>query len=109
MVVKNIVIPVVPLPGSEGWENAYTVASLLEKQFPGQDVSDLCYAMEYNGYGPAQYNEMVSLVLEQQGERDGDSWRWRVGFDDGSTWIAEGSCDYTGWDCQSSLYWTRVF
>ena len=61
--------------------------------------------MQYNDYGPAARLPITGLVLEQQGEHDGNNWIWRVTLGDGSTWIAEGGCDYTGWDCQSHLDW----
>lgn len=108
MVVKDIYIPVVPLPGSENWIGAYEYGERLERRFPDQDGYDLAQAMSHNDWGPASTHEITGLVLEQRGENDESDWRWRVNFSDGSTWVAEGGCDYTGWDCQSHLSWTRA-
>lgn len=114
MVEKNIRIPdlpVVDLPGSDGWRHGYEYGNVLERRFPGQDGGQLALAIEYNsrydGVGPAD-QEVTNLVMVQQGEHDGDAWIWRVTFIDGTTWMAKGWCDYTGWDCQSSLVWTRT-
>ena len=45
----------------------------------------------------------MGLAKYEQGERDGQSWRWYLKLLDGRKFDIEGSCDYTGWDCQSSL------
>lgn len=108
MVVKDINIPVVPLPGSEGWADAYKYGNLLERKFPGQQAESLCYAIEHNEAGPAAKQEIVNLVMEQEGGPDEQDWIWRVTFEDGTTWRAIGWCDYTGWDCQSGLAWEQI-
>lgn len=100
-------LPVVPLPGSEGWIGAYQWGGELEKAFPNQDADQLAYACEYNGLGPVDGHRITGLVMVQQGERDEGSWIWHVTLDDGATWTLEGWCDYTGWDCQSGTDWTE--
>lgn len=37
------------------------------------------------------------------GENDGANWHWLVRTEDGKYAYLTGGCDYTGWDCQSSL------
>lgn len=99
-------IPVVMLPGAEGWANAYQWAGELEEAFPGQDAHDFSYAIEYNDRGPIDdHTGIRGFTCWNYGERDGDHWQWSIVFENGEHWIATGGCDYTGWDCQSSLYW----
>ncbi len=100
-------LPVFPLPGSEDWAETYDWAEALEKLFPDQDAGDFAYACHYNDPGPAADRDLTNLVMTQQGARDESDWIWRVTFADGSTWIATGGCDFTGWDCQSDLVWTQ--
>lgn len=100
---------IVSLPGSLGWESAYEFGQTLEERFPGQDGWNLSSAMEHNGMGPlSDNNGIAELVLLKQGARDETSWVWRVTCEDGNVWIAEGWCDYTGWDCQSGLRWNEA-
>lgn len=42
------------------------------------------------------------------GENDEYSWWWVVKLNDGRVAALRGSCDYTGWDCQSSLNVLKV-
>jgi len=47
--------------------------------------------------------EDVSLIKGQvEGENDEASWIVYGQLKDGRWFFAEGSCDYTGWDCQAS-------
>jgi hypothetical protein len=98
--------PIIHLPGSEKWESSYDWGYALGEKFPDQCASDFALASTYNDLGPAEQLRIVGFVMEQEGENDGQSWIWQVTFEDGSVWIADGSCDYTGWDCQSSIAWT---
>lgn len=100
-------IPVVQLPGYEGWAGAYEWGHALTEQFPGQDADEFAYACESNDPGPAGSGQIVAFEMVQQGERDESEWAWRVSFVDGTTWMAEGGCDFTGWDCRSHLLWTQ--
>ncbi len=100
--------PIAPIAGSEGWTNAYEIGGRLDERFPGQDAEDFASAVEYNDTGPLEGRGIVDLKMIQEGENDVDAWIWHVTLDDGSTWKAEGGCDYTGWDCQSSLEWTSL-
>lgn len=95
----------VGLPGSESWISSYEAGEVLESIFPEQAAHDFCMACEHNGNGPLGDGKLVGLVLIEEGERDGAAWLWEVTVDD-TVWLAEGWCDYTGWDCQSSLLWT---
>lgn len=48
--------------------------------------------------------EDVSRILWiQEGENDGPDWQVLAELKDGRSIFAEGGCDYTGWDCQSSV------
>lgn len=98
--------PVVPLPGAEEWTGGFLWGQRLDAAFPGQDADQFAMACAENDPGPATDQPIVGFVMLERGEPDEASWRWQVTFDNGSTWIAEGWCDYTGWDCQSALEWT---
>lgn len=98
-------LPVIHLPGSQGWEDAYEWAGQLEQRFPGQGAPDFAVACEYNDSGPTTEHQITALVMRREGYNDGENWIWHVTFDDGTTWVAEGGCDYTGWDCRSHLDW----
>jgi hypothetical protein len=54
---------------------------------------------EQDGFA-VEYIKQVLAVWE--GENDGDDWRWILTLKDGRFVFLQGSCDYTGWDCQSS-------
>ncbi len=46
--------------------------------------------------------EDVALIKGQvEGDNDGPSWIIYGQLKDGRWFFAEGSCDYTGWDCQA--------
>lgn len=100
-------VPIVRLPGSETWESGYLWGEALEAEFPDQDAYDFAAGCRENDMGPAAEKRIISLVMLKQGERDEGDWKWRVVFEDGSAWFAEGGCDYTGWDCQSDLRWRQ--
>lgn len=81
-------------------------------------LADLADAIEYNSC-PFDVQDITGVYMKIQGERDGDEWLWyvstsaalRINYDAKSIfdWIAIGSCDYTGWDCRSSLTWFRRY
>lgn len=95
----------VELPGSGSWISSYEAGEILDKMFPEQDAHNFCMACEHNGHGPLETGTLAGLVLIEQGENDEAPWLWEVTVDD-TVWLASGSCDYTGWDCQSSLEWS---
>ena len=46
--------------------------------------------------------EMVAEVIATvNGENDGPDWVGLFRLNDGRYLVAEGGCDYTGWDCQA--------
>jgi hypothetical protein len=45
--------------------------------------------------------KVVSILAAVNGENDGDQWVGLFLLDDGRYLVAEGGCDYTGWDCQA--------
>ena len=63
---------------------------------------DLVSAMENNltFFGLDEIQEICAVV---EGENDGPDWHWILLLKDGSYKYLTGGCDYTGWDCQSSL------
>lgn len=61
---------------------------------------DIQYAFDYNGLG-ARLKDIETIVAEVAGENDGYRWYWILKMKDGTFSWAMGSCDYTGWDCQS--------
>ncbi len=72
-----------------------------EKYDKAMGGDDIKYAFEYNGLAP-HLDEIESIVAEVCGEHDGCEWFWILKMKDGTFRKAEGGCDYTGWDCQSS-------
>lgn len=46
--------------------------------------------------------DVVLLEGQSEGDNDGPSWICWGQLKDGRWFFAEGSCDYTGWDCQAS-------
>jgi hypothetical protein len=58
---------------------------------PGADVdsSPVCRA------------KVVEIIAAVNGENDGPQWEGVFLLDDGRYLVAEGGCDYTGWDCQA--------
>ena len=102
-------MPIIRLEGSSGWERAYEAGKLLEWAFPRQDGHDFAHALSENDYGPVEqdYSNLVSIDMLKQGERDAGDWIWRVTLSNGEVWTVTGWCDYTGWDCQSGVSWTK--
>lgn len=103
------VFPIINIDGSAHWRRSYEQAEAWDQRFPGQCADDLAYAICYNGC-PDGFDALAltGLRLTQQGERDEGEWHWEVDLSDGSTWIAVGWCDYTGWDCRSGLGWSKL-
>ncbi|MDE2102559.1 MAG: hypothetical protein KGL39_35255 [Patescibacteria group bacterium] len=64
--------------------------------------TELRYALEYNPCGKG-YEEIERVLAKHDGEKDEEDWVWLVQFKDGARGLYMGGCDYTGWDCQSSL------
>jgi hypothetical protein len=97
------------LPGSGGYWWGYEYGQALDKAFPDQEAEDFGSCIAHNDIGPlTETNNVVGLVCEQVGERDGENWIWLVTLEDGTHWRLEGGCDYTGWDCQSNGTWTAL-
>ena len=65
---------------------------------------DLKYAIENNGLdGDFEETDIKKIIAEVAGENDEYSWYWIVSLNSDKFALLEGGCDYTGWDCQSSL------
>jgi hypothetical protein len=69
--------------------------------YKGDD--SLSYAITYNE--DHHQSPVARLLLEIEGDNDGPSWHWIVQLEDGRFAYGWGGCDYTGWDCQSSIHW----
>lgn len=62
--------------------------------------ADLVSAFANNG-GVDQIFGLAAILATIEGENEGAAWHWLLAFFDGRYAYASGSCDYTGWDCQS--------
>ena len=66
----------------------------------GEVPSDLSAAMEYNDVTlSAPITDVLATI---DGQNDEAPWHWLVILESGVFAYITGSCDYTGWDCQSS-------
>jgi hypothetical protein len=65
------------------------------------DSDDIKYAFECNGLSE-RLNDIECIVAEVCGSNDEYDWYWILQMKDGTFSNAQGGCDYTGWDCQSS-------
>ena len=63
---------------------------------------DLWCALECNTPGIFSIDDIKDIVAEVPGANDEYSWWWVLEMSSGFM-LLEGSCDYTGWDCQSSI------
>lgn len=72
------------------------------------DNDDIKYAFECNSLSDKL--ELIDVIVaEVCGENDGYPWYWILQMKDGTFAHAEGSCDYTGWDCQSGAQFNGGF
>lgn len=57
----------------------------------------------------SEYIDRINTVLGVvEGENDGNAWHWIVLLNNPvKVAYITGSCDYTGWDCQSNCYVTE--
>lgn len=63
---------------------------------------DLQSNYDYNlGGGPFLLTEIAYVLAAVMGENDGPSYHWICAMKDHTYAYVSGSCDYTGWDCQS--------
>jgi len=67
---------------------------------PINTYSDLKYGAKYNN---VRIDDVDEIVLEITGRNEGPDWHWIVRRCDGGYAYIVGGCDYTGWDCQSSM------
>lgn len=72
--------------------------------------SDLSSAFAYNPQEDFGVDDIDNVVAAVYGENDGYNWYWLVTLKEGALMrqageyaLLTGGCDYTGWDCQSSL------
>lgn len=64
--------------------------------------SDLAYAFSNNQPQPFAITDILDVKAAIPGHNDEDAWYWVVELRDGRFFLITASCDYTGWDCQSS-------
>jgi hypothetical protein len=64
---------------------------------------DLQYALENNPPNEFKPEEITHIVAEVCGENDGCDWWWILKLTNNRFFLLSGGCDYTGWDCQSSI------
>lgn len=50
---------------------------------------------------PPNIADVVEVIAAVNGENDGPEWLGVFLLKDGRYLVAEGSCDYTGWDCRA--------
>lgn len=64
---------------------------------------DLSANVEFNiGSEGFDLNDVAYVLAAVMGENDGPSYYWLCAMKDHTYAYVKGSCDYTGWDCQSS-------
>lgn len=63
---------------------------------------DLVQAFEYHDT-PFPLSDVKQVLAKHEGCRDVENWAWLVERESGGFVFIEGGCDYTGWDCHSSL------
>ena len=66
------------------------------------EYDELRTALEFNP-GQKGYDDIARVLAKHDGVNDEEDWAWLVEFKDESRGLYMGACDYTGWDCQSSL------
>ena len=70
----------------------------MEKRTPDSDLQ----AAFSNNSTPFNIGEIDDILACIAGHNDEDSWYWIVKLKDERFFLVRASCDYTGWDCQSS-------
>lgn len=66
------------------------------------DGDDLEYAVS-NNPGIINLTNVKGIVAQVPGHNGEDSWYWILALRNGQFQAVTGSCDYTGWDCQSGI------
>jgi len=95
--MPNIEINIEELNNSYDWaqvfadENDGNVSKDTTEVPPGSDVNT----------SPASRSDVKEIIAAVNGENDGEEWIGVFLLNDGRYLIAQGGCDYTGWDCQA--------
>lgn len=63
---------------------------------------DMMSAFEHNQPQPFTLDQVDDILACIAGHNDEDDWYWIVQLKDGSFYLIDAGCDYTGWDCNSS-------
>lgn len=64
---------------------------------------DLQYALTNNPPETFKSEDITHIVAEVCGANDEDAWWWILKMKNKKFFLLSGSCDYTGWDCQSGI------
>jgi hypothetical protein len=64
---------------------------------------DLRCALQNNSPKTFNPEDITHIVAEVCGENDELAWWWILKMNNGKFFLLSGSCDYTGWDCQSGI------
>jgi len=67
---------------------------------PEHDL-DLASCLEYNPQDGFGFEDITRVLAYLPGAWDGEAFHWLLELWDGTYVYLTGSCDYTGWDCQS--------
>jgi len=110
-ILSNKNLPVVTLASWEGVitntkEQGYTDSVSIP---PWLDICgyDLSSCIEFNA-APFSITDIVEVMLLKEGERDSGAWEWIITLNNRDKYFIQGSCDYTGWDCQSGASYVRL-
>lgn len=67
------------------------------------DNDDLQHALQNNFPSKFSLKDITHIVAEVCGENDEYAWWWILKMKNRKFFLLSGGCDYTGWDCQSSI------
>jgi len=70
---------------------------------------DLWYALANNNPTKFLPDDITDIILEVIGANDELAWWWVLSLKNGKYVLLSASCDYTGWDCQSSINYEEIF
>jgi len=76
------------------WEEVFGQGS-------GGNCTNEVESLDGTSTDPVLRENIVEVLASVCGENDGDNWICVVRLNDGRFACCEGSCDYTGWDCQA--------
>jgi hypothetical protein len=69
--------------------------------------ADLTYGASENSLSK-EVGNIANVLAQVPGEADGPSWYWLAKMKNGKYGLFWGGCDYTGWECQSSMWYKEA-